>query len=207
MTRPSSADRLPRGGGPCPCPARRRGGLPRPSRATAARLLGAAPRPRHVLRRPAGRGPVVPPVFMPQPAGEAHRTRPRAAVHRRRAEHRDRRLPLAGCRCTCRAFGSTQVGQHGPGPGGRASRPGGSASRWSSARTSCRSRLRPGRRGLGEPACSAGSAPTRDAAPDELGGVVVQQSTEDADAEVWNLVYSDPLGHRAAARPAGWPSS
>ena len=28
--------------------------------------------------------------------------------------------------------------------------------------------------------------------PDELGGVVVQQSTEDADAEVWNLVYSDP---------------
>ncbi|HEX6341976.1 glutamate synthase-related protein [Umezawaea sp.] len=26
----------------------------------------------------------------------------------------------------------------------------------------------------------------------ELGGVVVQQSTEDADAEVWNLVYSDP---------------
>jgi methylamine---glutamate N-methyltransferase subunit C len=30
------------------------------------------------------------------------------------------------------------------------------------------------------------------AAPDGLGGVVVQQSTEDADAEVWNLVYSDP---------------
>jgi methylamine---glutamate N-methyltransferase subunit C len=29
------------------------------------------------------------------------------------------------------------------------------------------------------------------AAPD-LGGVVIQQSTEDADAEVWNLVYSDP---------------
>lgn len=29
-----------------------------------------------------------------------------------------------------------------------------------------------------------------------LGGVVVQQSTEDADAEVWNLVYSDP-----SARP------
>jgi methylamine---glutamate N-methyltransferase subunit C len=28
--------------------------------------------------------------------------------------------------------------------------------------------------------------------PDGLGGVVVQQSTEDADAEVWNLVYSDP---------------
>ncbi|MGR6914284.1 glutamate synthase-related protein [[Actinomadura] parvosata] len=26
------------------------------------------------------------------------------------------------------------------------------------------------------------------------GGVVVQQSTEDADAEVWNLVYSDPAG-------------
>jgi methylamine---glutamate N-methyltransferase subunit C len=25
------------------------------------------------------------------------------------------------------------------------------------------------------------------------GGVVIQQSTEDADAEVWNLVYSDPL--------------
>ncbi|MFE3645777.1 glutamate synthase-related protein [Streptomyces sp. NPDC059169] len=34
------------------------------------------------------------------------------------------------------------------------------------------------------------------AAPDGLGGVVVQQSTEDADAEVWNLVYSDP-----SARP------
>jgi hypothetical protein len=31
-----------------------------------------------------------------------------------------------------------------------------------------------------------------DAAPDGLGGVVIQQSTEDADAEVWNLVYSDP---------------
>ena len=29
--------------------------------------------------------------------------------------------------------------------------------------------------------------------PDGLGGVVVQQSTEDADAEVWNLVYSDPF--------------
>lgn len=28
--------------------------------------------------------------------------------------------------------------------------------------------------------------------PDGLGGVTVQQSTEDADAEVWNLVYSDP---------------
>ncbi|MFJ3904463.1 glutamate synthase-related protein [Streptomyces sp. NPDC090025] len=28
--------------------------------------------------------------------------------------------------------------------------------------------------------------------PDGLGGLVVQQSTEDADAEVWNLVYSDP---------------
>lgn len=27
---------------------------------------------------------------------------------------------------------------------------------------------------------------------DGIGGVVVQQSTEDADAEVWNLVYSDP---------------
>ena len=32
-----------------------------------------------------------------------------------------------------------------------------------------------------------------DAAPDGWGGVVVQQSTEDADAEVWNLVYSDPV--------------
>jgi glutamate synthase domain-containing protein 2 len=31
-----------------------------------------------------------------------------------------------------------------------------------------------------------------DHAPDGLGGVVVQQSTEDADAEVWNLAYSDP---------------
>jgi methylamine---glutamate N-methyltransferase subunit C len=28
--------------------------------------------------------------------------------------------------------------------------------------------------------------------PDGLGGLVVQQSTEDADAEVWNQVYSDP---------------
>ncbi|MFJ7416658.1 glutamate synthase-related protein [Streptomyces sp. NPDC098077] len=28
--------------------------------------------------------------------------------------------------------------------------------------------------------------------PDGWGGVVVQQSTEDADAEVWNTVYSDP---------------
>ncbi|MBB5867080.1 hypothetical protein F4553_000459 [Allocatelliglobosispora scoriae] len=31
-----------------------------------------------------------------------------------------------------------------------------------------------------------------EAATGGLGGVVVQQSTEDADAEVWNLVYSDP---------------
>ena len=30
------------------------------------------------------------------------------------------------------------------------------------------------------------------AVPEGQGGVVVQQSTEDADAEVWNLVYSDP---------------
>ncbi|HEX9337530.1 MAG TPA: glutamate synthase-related protein, partial [Pseudonocardiaceae bacterium] len=30
------------------------------------------------------------------------------------------------------------------------------------------------------------------AVPDGVGGVAVQQSTEDADAEVWNLVYSDP---------------
>ena len=30
------------------------------------------------------------------------------------------------------------------------------------------------------------------AVPDGLGGVIVQQGTEDADAEVWNLVYSDP---------------
>jgi glutamate synthase domain-containing protein 2 len=28
--------------------------------------------------------------------------------------------------------------------------------------------------------------------PDGVGGVAVQQSTEDADAEVWNLAYSDP---------------
>ncbi len=31
-----------------------------------------------------------------------------------------------------------------------------------------------------------------DEVPHGLGGVAVQQSTEDADAEVWNLVYSDP---------------
>ncbi|MFH8727451.1 glutamate synthase-related protein [Streptomyces termitum] len=30
------------------------------------------------------------------------------------------------------------------------------------------------------------------ALPDGRGGIAVQQSTEDADAEVWNLVYSDP---------------
>ncbi|WNI27180.1 glutamate synthase-related protein [Streptomyces sp. ITFR-16] len=32
-----------------------------------------------------------------------------------------------------------------------------------------------------------------EAVDEEHGGVVVQQSTEDADAEVWNLVYSDPV--------------
>ncbi|CAL9607813.1 hypothetical protein SUDANB121_05585 [Nocardiopsis dassonvillei] len=32
--------------------------------------------------------------------------------------------------------------------------------------------------------------------PDGLGGLVVQQSTEDADAEVWNRVYSDPTAGR-----------
>ncbi|MFD2415759.1 glutamate synthase-related protein [Amycolatopsis pigmentata] len=31
-----------------------------------------------------------------------------------------------------------------------------------------------------------------DEVPDEFGGVIIQQSTEDADAEVWNLTYSDP---------------
>ncbi|MCG5454693.1 alpha-hydroxy-acid oxidizing protein [Micromonospora sp. PSH03] len=31
-----------------------------------------------------------------------------------------------------------------------------------------------------------------DEVPDGMGGVVVQQSTEDADAEVWNHLYSDP---------------
>ncbi|MEU9581107.1 glutamate synthase-related protein [Streptomyces chilikensis] len=31
-----------------------------------------------------------------------------------------------------------------------------------------------------------------EAAPGGTGGVVVQQSTEDADSEVWNLLYSDP---------------
>jgi hypothetical protein len=38
-----------------------------------------------------------------------------------------------------------------------------------------------------------------DAVPDGLGGVVVQQSTEDADAEVWNLVYSDPFATKLMA--------
>jgi hypothetical protein len=37
--------------------------------------------------------------------------------------------------------------------------------------------------------------------PDGRGGVVVQQSTEDADAEVWNLVYSDP--HATALLESG----
>jgi methylamine---glutamate N-methyltransferase subunit C len=32
-----------------------------------------------------------------------------------------------------------------------------------------------------------------DAVADGVGGVAIQQSTEDADAEVWNLVYSDPV--------------
>lgn len=44
------------------------------------------------------------------------------------------------------------------------------------------------------------------AAPDGFGGVVVQQSTEDADAEVWNLVYSDPSA-APCWRAVGWPSS
>ncbi|WP_326948292.1 glutamate synthase-related protein [Amycolatopsis sp. NBC_01307] len=38
-----------------------------------------------------------------------------------------------------------------------------------------------------------------DEVPDGLGGVVVQQSTEDADAEVWNLVYSDPASAQLLA--------
>jgi isopentenyl diphosphate isomerase/L-lactate dehydrogenase-like FMN-dependent dehydrogenase len=32
-----------------------------------------------------------------------------------------------------------------------------------------------------------------DTVPDGMGGVAIQQSTEDADAEVWNMVYSDPI--------------
>lgn len=35
--------------------------------------------------------------------------------------------------------------------------------------------------------------------PDAVGGVAVQQSTEDADAEVWNLAYSDPGAERLLA--------
>ena len=35
-------------------------------------------------------------------------------------------------------------------------------------------------------------AEAAEAAGDDSGGVIVQQSTDDADAEVWNLVYSDP---------------
>lgn len=31
-----------------------------------------------------------------------------------------------------------------------------------------------------------------EASPEDTGGVIVQQSTEDADSEVWNLLYSDP---------------
>jgi methylamine---glutamate N-methyltransferase subunit C len=38
-----------------------------------------------------------------------------------------------------------------------------------------------------------------EAVPDGAGGVVVQQSTEDADAEVWNLVYSDPAATQLMA--------
>jgi methylamine---glutamate N-methyltransferase subunit C len=34
-----------------------------------------------------------------------------------------------------------------------------------------------------------------DAVGDGTGGVVIQQSTEDADAEVWNMVYSHPTAH------------
>ncbi|MFI9402211.1 glutamate synthase-related protein [Nocardia sp. NPDC052316] len=33
-------------------------------------------------------------------------------------------------------------------------------------------------------------------AAEDTGGVIVQQSTEDADAEVWNLVYSDPASEQ-----------
>ncbi|MGW7431544.1 glutamate synthase-related protein [Streptomyces sp. NPDC054861] len=40
-----------------------------------------------------------------------------------------------------------------------------------------------------------------EAADDGAGGVVVQQSTEDADSEVWNLLYSDPASR--ALRDSG----
>ena len=59
--------------------------------------------------------------------------------------------------------------------------------------------------------CSAGSAPTPTNGARRDGGVVVQQSTEDADAEVWNLVYSDPAAQplldsgRLALRAEGRP--
>ncbi|MFH9643329.1 glutamate synthase-related protein [Streptomyces albidoflavus] len=38
------------------------------------------------------------------------------------------------------------------------------------------------------------------ACPEGLGGVVVQQSTEDADSELWNRLYSDPLVSTLLAR-------
>ncbi|GAA2039520.1 glutamate synthase-related protein [Catenulispora yoronensis] len=49
-----------------------------------------------------------------------------------------------------------------------------------------------GRLGSAEKSLVARIRAYADHAPDGLGAVVVQQSTEDADAEVWNLVYSDP---------------
>ncbi|MFD3696360.1 glutamate synthase-related protein [Streptomyces sp. NPDC058646] len=42
------------------------------------------------------------------------------------------------------------------------------------------------------PALLARVAAYAEAVADGVGGVVVQQSTEDADSEVWNLLYSDP---------------
>lgn len=48
------------------------------------------------------------------------------------------------------------------------------------------------RRGAGDAELTTRMSAYLEHLPAGSGGVVVQQSTEDADAEVWNLVYSDP---------------
>ncbi len=105
------------------------------------------------------------------------------------------------CRCTSRRFGSTQVASAGLGD---AAEPAGRTARHPDGHRRERGPRRTATDALGDDTgrslLGRIRALRRRGCADGYGGVVVQQSTEDADAEVWNLVYSDPAPGRCSNR-------
>ena len=162
----------------------------RPPRATAGRC--SAPRP---WSDDLDQARLVPPVFMPQRLGKL-------IDLGREPSYDDVDLSTAvggfpsPLPLYLSAFGSTQVGSAELGiaagtAGGPAGHPDGDRrERGAGARVPAGRRRR--RR------CWTGSHAYLTTVDDGHGGVVVQQSTEDADSEVWNLVYSDPRARRCS---------